>query len=196
MHDVSPEQLSAWADGDTTGAESELIAAHVHDCAECGEVLAEIEALKSMAAAMKDAPMPDMWPQIAAEVARPSLMDRIRAQFSTPAIALAFAVVIAIILVSRPTPPPPIDAAEQARQEYVLAIERVAASSIPSRTALPEPARKKVEATLAMIDRAIAESQQTLIGGGADGEQLLLALYDEKLRVLEVITHATPEEIP
>ncbi|MGA9668687.1 MAG: DUF4349 domain-containing protein [Terracidiphilus sp.] len=43
-HPVAPEEIMAWLDGELSNAEAHSVAAHVNDCAECGNLAAQFRA--------------------------------------------------------------------------------------------------------------------------------------------------------
>jgi anti-sigma factor RsiW len=191
---LSPEILSAYVDGDLEPAESSRARDHLAACGKCRLMEREIQAIKAVAQEVDSkTPVPDLWPAISARLDRPRFIDLFRAPIAGWAVAAALVVLIAL-LVTRPEPAAPPEIAElaAARATYLAAIARLETAARPARDRLPEDAKERVIASLELVDRAIAECEAELRRHPADplGEQMLLALYDEKIRVLDASIEA------
>ena len=79
------------------------------------------------------------------------------------------------------------DELEKTRTAYLAAIARLEAEAVTARSELPANVRRKVGDSLAAVDSAIAECEQALAENRADPEsqKMLVALYEEKIRVLD-----------
>ncbi|MCC7382424.1 MAG: zf-HC2 domain-containing protein [Deltaproteobacteria bacterium] len=201
MKHLEIETLSAHLDGDLDAASGAEAEAHLGACAECAERFRELGTLKALALAEEpQAPEPDLWPAIARAVARPAPLSGLTAWLRSPAAGWAAAAAmagLAILALARPAPevvirsaPAPVFASdgelEAARISYLRAIERLEPVAAASGQRLPAPTRAKLLASLELVDREIAECERLLSEAPEDplGQEALLALYDEKVRVL------------
>lgn len=71
MTDQWPDRLSEYLDGDLTEAERDELTRHLAQCASCTALLADLERVKAVAAALPHVPpAADLWPAIAAGISR------------------------------------------------------------------------------------------------------------------------------
>jgi hypothetical protein len=178
------EKLSAFVDGDLDGAERAQVDAHQKDCPECSSMIRELEAMRGLAKGAVVAPPRDLWPNVRARVFAPSLFQR---WFASPrlawGVAAAMTAVALVFALGRPVKPRPID---EARRSYTEAIARLDREAKEAMVRLPPVTQDKLRANLAVVDRAIAECERALASApdDADGQEMLLAMYDEKARIL------------
>jgi anti-sigma factor RsiW len=205
-HPVDTEALSAWVEGDLSAAERARVEAHLDGCASCR---AELEALRRtilLSAELGDAPPArDLWPAIDRALDRPEgwlsrLFGAGGASAIVPwAIAGALAAAWVVVLLRSPSAPSPSSRAAgepagvvEARKAYASAIARLELAARGSEAALPDEVRRRLARNLAEVDRAIGECEALLLvhPDDVDGQQLLLAMYDEKVRVLDAVIEA------
>lgn len=195
MREPSFEDLSAYADEAVSPEERGRIEAHVAGCEACRSTVHEIGELKVLArtAAETDVPF-HLWPKIAEAALRPTWHARLRQSFRSPIAAWGFAAAmaaIALFAIGRPVTPEarPLD---EARRTYIAAIKRLEASATADAARLPAKTQATLLESLASIDRAIAEAERALAAWPEDqeGQQMLLAMYDEKVRVLSAVGQA------
>jgi hypothetical protein len=105
---MTPDQctarLSEYLDGDLDGAERQALDAHLRDCADCRDVLVELQQVTLKASALPDRePATDLWPGIAARIGVPvgSASRRVpsaarRWSFTLPQLAAAGLVLVAL----------------------------------------------------------------------------------------------------
>lgn len=180
----------------------------------------ELRTLKALAREVRpEGPPRDLWPQIEAslqsegviakaakpvKVERPGWIERIffTKQVWMPALGTAMAAV-AILMVQAPWEDPRAEekakAVQQfqveihaARTAYLTAIQKLAAAAESEADRLPPKARAQLEKSLATVDQAIAECEATLQKAPNDpfGHETLVALYDEKIRLLQAALDA------
>src|SRR5262249_28945351 len=69
MHDRFTELLTGYLDHDLPRSEADAVRRHLDTCAECRDVLAALEGVKSRAASLVDPPAPtDLWAGIASRL--------------------------------------------------------------------------------------------------------------------------------
>jgi hypothetical protein len=105
---MTPDQwtarLSEYLDGELDGAERQALDAHLDECADCRETLAELKRVTLRATALSDRePAADLWPGIAARIglpaataARVSRLAPRRWSFTLPQLAAAALLLAAI----------------------------------------------------------------------------------------------------
>lgn len=192
MH-LDLESLSAHLDGDLPTPDAQRAAAHLGECAACRGWVRELEEMRALTAHRELAPpVPDLWPRIRAELAEapavrgawlrgPSLGTWLRG----PRLAWSVAALMAVLALAswlRPAPDP----YAPVRASYLAQIARLTPGARAAQARLPERSRQEIVASLEIVDRAIADCERALAGAPGDpfGEEALLALYDEKIRVL------------
>ena len=197
------ETLSALMDGDLDGAWRAGVDAHVSQCAACQLVLRELKEIRALAVEESLVqPAVDLWPGIAPHLPAQRWTWRSLLQGRLVfAGGLAAALVLLVLVVG---PRPTVEKApsrkdytaqlSQARAQYLDAIENLATQANTAMTQLPQDDRKKLTESLALVDAAIGECEKTMQKAplDVDGNQMLLALYEEKIRVLEVAVDAVP----
>ncbi len=197
------ETLSALMDGDLDEAQRAGVEAHVSQCAACQLVVREFTEIHALAAADALAkPAVDLWPNIAQHLPTERWTWRNLLQGRLVFVGGLAAALVFLVLAVRPRPTVEQRPARkdytaqlsQARAQYLDAIENLAAHANTAMTQLPQDDRKKLAESLALVDAAIGECEKTMQKAplDVDGNQMLLALYEEKIRVLEVAVDAVP----
>ncbi|GEM_PF-2144880 len=197
------EALSALMDGDLDEPERAGVDAHISQCANCQLVLRELKELHALA--VEDAlvkPAVDLWPNIAPHLPGQRWTWRNLLQLRVVFVGGLAAALVLLVLAVRPgstvkqAPSRKDYTAQlsQARAQYLDAIENLATHANTAMTQLPEDDRKNLAESLALVDAAIGECEKTMQKAplDVDGNQMLLALYEEKIRVLEVAVDAVP----
>lgn len=211
MSEQELERLSAYLDGDLEATEREQVSAWLAQSEAAREALASLRALKSMIAGPVKAP--DQWGAIRAELP-PSVQQTARWQRAVrgPLLPWALAGVLALVLVwiVRPRAPEvapvapierierierteqiePVAQVDAAREVYLKAIEALSAQTRASASALPPEVWAQVQQNLQQIDASIQACERLLKEAPDQGQSLLLALYDEKVRVLRAALSA------
>lgn len=195
------EVLSALMDGDLDAAQRAPLDAHVSGCATCQQVMRELATLHQLAAQDgRVQPARDLWLDIAPQLPRPSWNWRSLLQPLLLGGALAAALVL-VVLNLRPQPAvehtPRKDVMAElsrARGQYLDAITRLSVDAEAAMARVSDGDRKKLRDSLTLVDAAIGECEKALRSAPQDVEtnQMLLALYDEKIRVLEAAVDAVP----
>jgi anti-sigma factor RsiW len=203
------EKLSAFVDGDLDQEQCAEVEAHKKDCPECAAMIEELEAMRGLARGAVVDPPRDLWPNVAARVFAPSIGKRsaqrgeaerrpagdftspmtgtIGRMFGSPklawGVAAAMTAVALVFALGRPPKARPID---EARRSYTEAIARLDLEAKDAMRRLPPTTQEKLRANLQVVDRAIAECERALAAApdDADGQEMLLAMYDEKARIL------------
>ena len=198
------EVVSAYVDGDLESPDRERFEAALAENASLAEAVKEVRTLRNLALqAVPSGPSRDLWPGIRARVLR-------RSWFSIPRIppvrwglvAVSMAAMIgAVWVMQKPDLPTDMGLDEEldaARGAYVTAVDRLEVTARARSVRLSPVVRAKVEASLAAVDHEISECEAALrkARGSAERSQFLLALYDEKVRVLKAVIEATDEPEP
>ncbi len=202
LRDESPELLAA-------------LALHAKECAACSEELRMWQEISTAAKSMhKDWPTPALWPAIAREfreeAARPrGLWEWIGKRFSVPALRWQAGVAaLTLVLISgsgawlylhREKPMPPdnqhlltdqaVQQVEQAEQNYVKSIEKLAQLAQPKLAAASTPLMVNYREKLDLLDAAIGDCRSNLEKNSANAylRTELLSFYQEKQKTLEQI---------
>ena len=185
--DVWTERLSEYVDGELDAEERAELERHLESCAVCARTVAQLRAVVATARALRPTePVRDLWPDIALGIERgiraPATVTpraRRRISFSVPQLAAA-AVVVALAsgLVGRhlrPEPdrraarPVPVadDAVRLAGEAapppgYADELARLQRTLDEGRSRLDPNTVRILDKNLAVIDRAIRESQEAL----------------------------------
>lgn len=69
-HEIMPESIMAWLDGELPSAESRTVAAHIDQCAECARVAAQFRATSQSLSSWTVAPVPAQWDDSIADLAQ------------------------------------------------------------------------------------------------------------------------------
>ncbi len=189
------EVLSAYVDGDLEGEALAEVEALLASSEAARAQVEELRDLKALAAETSTGPSRDLWPAIAAELeaSKPANDDARPWRWWFVGAAAA---VIAFVALRTPAPPPakPTLSAQlaDARAAYAAAIDRMAEESDAAVAKLPEDVRQQLVVSLAQVDRAIREAEAAMSQAPEDpfGHEALLALYSEKVRILEAVIAA------
>ncbi|MFO0725128.1 MAG: zf-HC2 domain-containing protein [Myxococcota bacterium] len=194
MH-LLPEQLSELLDDELAPDARDEAQRHLASCAACSEELAALRALSQDLPALQ-VRSPDLWPKIREGVEARGWrrwLSEPRLAWGTSGLFAAATLSLLLVLFGRPTPSPK-DELETTRVAYLAAIARLEGQAVTARSELPVNVRRKVADSLAAVDSAIADCEQMLEQNRADPEsqKMLLALYEEKIRVLDATIAARP----
>lgn len=188
MEHVWQDRLSEYADGTLAPAERADCEAHLARCAECTGLVLELRAVARQAARLEDsAPAGDLWPGIAARIARADVIDITRARrprifgwMAAAAVAVALAGgAMAWGILQQTTPsvtPVPVATTEpapsgeltvlpamaQAEATYSSAEADLRAILNEGRDRLNPATVAVLERNLALIDSAIAQTETAL----------------------------------
>ncbi len=205
MSEQELERLSAYLDGDLEASEHAQVTAWLAQSEAAAEALASMRALKSMIA--RPVKAPDQWSAIRAELP-PPVQQTARWQRAVrgPLLpwALAGGLALVLIWIVRPKAPEvvpvapivpieriePVAQVDAAREVYLKAIEALSAQTRASASALPPEVWAQVQQNLQQIDASIQACERLLKDAPDQGQSLLLALYDEKVRVLRAALSA------
>lgn len=192
MADIWTNKLSDYLDDELNPADREAVAAHLLECAECGQTLQQLKAVLARANQVIDREPPrDLWPQIAARIAvgerEPELglatsSKTRRVSFSIPQLAAASVVlmlmsagtmylvlkgdqVAPVAGVSQPavSPTPAGSASVRAvTRNYDVAVAELETVLERNRDQLDSTTVRVLEQNLAIIDRAINDARAAL----------------------------------
>jgi hypothetical protein len=186
------EKISAFVDGDLDALERREIEQHLMGCSDCQVAAEELRAIKALAQQSAAVSPPEaMWSVIREAVGQKpeGFFERRVPAWSLAGMALAAAVLLMILGSSLLRPKDPI---ERARRSYLSAIRELEGASGQATPKLPAKAQAKLVESLAVVDRAIAECERALVAapGDPDGQEMLLSMYDEKVRILNASIQA------
>lgn len=213
-HQTWINQLSDYLDGELLPDQRAVVEAHLRECVECARTAEELRRVVRRASALDDRrPATDLWPGIAARIGAsvprplPSGASRVRpllsrrVVFTVPQlIAAGLAALIATggglwLTRSVANEPagvavPPIVVRTAVSTQYDQAVADLAAVLEAERHRLAPKTVQTIEASLAVIDRAIGQARQAL---RADPESEYLvrhleATTQQKLRLLRRVT--------
>ncbi len=191
-HDTFTDRLSEYVDGELTPADHLDVERHLAGCVACRTVVGELREVVADAASLTDVrPAANLWPGIAARIAargprrtgRSALTRALmrRVSFTLPQLAAAALALMVLsgglVWVARSGDPradfDPVSA-EPARgvaapisvsdADYDAAVADLEAVLAEARSLLDPETVRVVEANLATIDKAIAESHEALAG--------------------------------
>ncbi len=198
------ELLSAYVDGDLEGEELAEAEALLERSASARAAVEELEQMKVIAAEPSVTPARDLWPDIAAELAKstPANDDPRSPVLRIVVGALAVAAAVAVFAVVQPSEPPPpasptLDTQlASARGAYAAAIDRLTDASEEATARLQPETRRQLAVSLEQVDRSIREVERALREAPEDpyGHETLLALYGEKVRILRAVIAAAEIE--
>ena len=199
----SVDTLGDLADGALTGAEREAVELHVAACAACAAELQAMRALLARASALPLTvePPPAVWDGV-----RVRLTPRV--QRRTPRVAWTLAAAAVLLLVALTVLPGRSKQAQtagvaaatmsaelaRADAEYVRAAAELRAALDAQRATLAPATVATVEASLRVVDDAIAEARQALVRdpGNAVVANMLAANHEQKLDLLRRATRLLP----
>ena len=207
MSKVSLETLSAYVDGDLSSREAICVEAELAQSPSLRRELEEIRNLQSLASRIElEAPPRDLWPNILARVHIQSswrnwgiwkplkVRDvRIFLAYSLGAIAVLVLCWGAFSFLGERYGGSVVDSTNgitEARRAYQAAIVAIEQNNEIGGAGkrISDETRLVLEASMVEVDRAIARAEDALTEAPEDMfvHQMLLALYDEKLRILDV----------
>ena len=199
---IDLETVSAYVDGDLQPGERARFEAALKEDPSLLEAVEEVRTLRALAhQAVPAGPARDLWPAIRDRVRRPLFSTVLFRWGPIGAVATA-AILGAFVLVGRVLGPSDgglDDELATARDAYVSVVGRLESTARTRATRLSPAVRAKVNASLAAVDRAIAECEQALardLDHDLSRHHFLLALYDEKVRVLKTVIEATDKPKP
>ena len=187
MH-LEPETLSQLVERDLEGPSLSAAEAHLRDCASCRSELGALQSLRAELPSLQ-VQSPDLWPKIRDSLETPGWrrwFSEVRLAWGSAALLGAVSIALGLALLGRPATSAK-DELEKTRTAYLAAISRLEAEAVTARSELPPGVRRKVSDSLSAVDNAIAECEQALAENRADPEsqKMLVALYEEKIRVLD-----------
>lgn len=185
MSDLWSDRLSEYLDGDLTAAEQAELETHLHGCADCTALLADLRRVVARARALEDQPPGrELWPGIAGRIG--AARGPRRFTFSLPQLAAAGIALAALAggvawlahpgepsRVAATVPPEPTPAvARLARsasaQSYDAAVADLQQVLQAGRGRLDSATVRVIEQNLATIDRAIMEAQRAVAADSAN----------------------------
>ena len=183
------ERVSEYRDGDLTAAERAACEAHLADCADCREALADIEAVIAMARGAADVmPVRDLWPEVLARIESGSakaephnlvkFTRRRQITFTLPQLALAASLLIAVsaavayVAAGRSAGTPPL-----AYETPILAVAELAAA----------PAVQATHANFAdaQFDQAVVDLERTLVEQRDQLDPRTIVVIERNLRTID-----------
>lgn len=188
MTDQWTDRLSDYLDDDLEPAERVQLAAHLETCSDCSAVLEDLRAVVARAQTLPSLPpRANLWPGIEARITRRGLLTRLsdwasrQVSFTVPQLAAA---ALALMVLSggivwlsqyggRTTSLPPVDAygvlpAAFTNPQYDEAIADLERTLEAGRSQLDPQTVRIIEANLASIDQAIAQSRRALAADPAN----------------------------
>lgn len=188
MTHLEPETLSQLVDRELDAPTASAAEAHLAECPSCRAELSALQSLSSELPSLQ-AQSPDLWPAIRAGLEPRGWrrwFSELRLAWASAGLLGAVSIALALALLGRPAASAK-DELEKTRTAYLAAIARLEAEAVTARSELPANVRRKVGDSLAAVDSAIAECEQALAENRADPEsqKMLVALYEEKIRVLD-----------
>ncbi len=183
MHEIWTDQLSDYLDGHMSAADRETLEAHLQTCAECRQVLAELNEVATTAGRLEPrAPTADLWPGIAGRIRAETDVIPLRSRRTTWWTPQAVAAGIGLLLIGAsggvwlggltPTTTPvavtPVPAAPTA--QTVATGARTTDAAIAELEAIVQREGGRLDSTtvrivsenLAIINRALADAQRAL----------------------------------
>jgi hypothetical protein len=200
--------LNDLADGTIVSEDRARVEAHLATCAACGVALEDLKRLVASLSALPRSSKPsrDLWPGVA-RIKRSK--PRTHGLWTTPHLALAAAIVIAvsviatgIVLRERPAPaiepaaglPPPVAAASTGAADVAAAEADLARATVTllealrrHRSDLPPETVTEIEANLRIVDQAIVEARAALARDPSSARlsHLVAATYQRKLDLIQ-----------
>jgi hypothetical protein len=200
--------LNDLADGTIASEDRARVEEHLATCAACGVALEDLKRLVASLSALPRSSKPsrDLWPGVA-RIKRSK--PRTHGLWTTPHLALAAAIVIAvsviatgIVLRERPAPaiepaaglPPPVAAASTGAADVAAAEADLARATVTllealrrHRSDLPPETVTEIEANLRIVDQAIVEARAALARDPSSSRlsHLVAATYQRKLDLIQ-----------
>lgn len=191
------ERLSAYVDGDLDADDAADVERLLRESEEARTEVDELRRMKAVARDSTEGPRTDLWPAIVEELQREPIAANDSGRRTLLTItAIAAALLLAFYLGRSQTPEPavanvaPAPLSEQlagARAAYGAAIDRLLEESEQAAERLSPETRAQLAQSLATVDRAIRETEAAMKAAPEDpfGHETLLALYEEKVRILD-----------
>lgn len=200
------ETVSAYVDGDLEPAERVRFEATLSRDKALLDAVEEVRTLRSLAHQVEEAePARDLWPEIREQVMRPSWwvwFSLPRMQWAPAAVgvvALSLALIIVGVWGTGSEDQHIESELAAVRKAYVGVLDRLEETARTRAARLSPAVRVKLEMSLAAVDQAIKDCEAALAeepSADGEGHQYLLALYDEKVRVLKSVIDATDDPKP
>jgi len=196
-----PEQISAQLDGDLDAADAAAVAAHLETCASCAQLHADLVAMRGALPSLAEVePSQELWREIARRhdtERRPSAFEWLRRWWMAPALGLAGAAALVLLLlpgepepasepVSRVTPELAMETVRKAERQYIDAIAQLEQAVDLDRAAPRPEVRQSLQQGLAEIDRSIRRCRSVLHEAPDDlaAQEIMLAAYQQKVDFL------------
>jgi predicted anti-sigma-YlaC factor YlaD len=212
--------LDDYLDGELGEAEFQEVELHLAGCEACRQEERAVRAVVALAAALPRTQEPprDLWPGIADEIARRRRFTLVRSAMAGPAVrwaaglAAAAAVVAAVWVVRRETPPAPEvarsgqgaavqpvslgttpDAFTEAERDYQRATAELMSALQARRASLSPKTSASIDENLRVIDRALADIRAALERDPANPRlnRMLASTHEKKIETLRRVLKLT-----
>jgi len=217
MHDTITDQLSDYLDGELTAGEAAAVEAHLRECAACNAVLNDLKRIVAQAQHLEPRPpQADLWAGIERRIERVTPPRRV--SFTLPQLAAAAALLIAVsagtaIKLAAPVVPASAPVERTAKDEpaqaeppesiatiavtpvgfsdaqYDAAVADLEKALKAGRGRLDKSTVEIVEHNLQIIDQAIAQAREALVGDPANS-YLSGHLVEARRRKLDLLRRA------
>jgi len=217
MHDTITDQLSDYLDGELTAGEAAAVEAHLRECAACNDVLNDLKRIVAQAQHLEPRPpQADLWAGIERRIERVTPPRRV--SFTLPQLAAAAALLIAVsagtaIKLAAPVVPASAPVERTAKDEpaqaeppesiatiavtpvgfsdaqYDAAVADLEKALKAGRGRLDKSTVEIVEHNLQIIDQAIAQAREALVGDPANS-CLSGHLVEARRRKLDLLRRA------
>ncbi|MEL6339667.1 MAG: zf-HC2 domain-containing protein [Myxococcota bacterium] len=196
---LSDEELSAYLDGDLSPDTHARVKRAIEEDDGLAERLEGMRALREqLVAGPLVGPARDLWPAVHEKLERPRWNGWGAWSIGGAGLAFAAAALLTVRLASPPTPgiknvedreavAEAEDEIEAARAIYSNALAKLETRAKEYTQSLPEDDRMKLQTSLFEVEQAIARVESVIRGNPDDiqAHSTLVALYDQKLRVLK-----------
>ncbi len=217
MHQSITDQLSDYLDGELTAGEAAAVEAHLRECAACNAVLNDLKRIVAQAQHLEPRPpQADLWAGIERRIERVTPPRRV--SFTLPQLAAAAALLVAVsagtaIKFAAPAVPASVPVEQTAKDEpaqaeaaesnatiavtpvgfsdaqYDAAVADLEKALKAGRGRLDKSTIEVVEHNLQIIDQAIAQAREALVGDPANS-YLSGHLVEARRRKLDLLRRA------